>query len=126
MEFPPYILIEEESRTILVAAEELSGFFGGPSEPLSEVVFLRIHEINEGVRRTDDAVLEVVNFRGERIGEYFIGRSLLGGVVDDTESEGISSASFRFHGNHSEYPEAAMIWTHWATAPSLQAGEWRQ
>src|SRR5256885_475058 len=124
--FPLYVLLEEESRDVLVSAEEVLGFFGESAEQPSETVFLGVHEVNEGRRRVEDAILEVMNFQGKKIGEYFIGRAVLGDIDAEGGGGRASSISYRFFGNHCEHLKAAEIWRHWASVAALQKDEWLQ
>ncbi|MBT2224460.1 barstar family protein [Nonomuraea sp. NEAU-A123] len=125
-DFPLYVVLEEESRDVLVAAEEVFGFFVELPESSQEVVFQGIHEVRKGRRRTEDAVLEIVNFRRRKIGEYFIGRAVLGDVGFEAEEGARSRVSYRCFGNRCEYPEAAEIWRRWASDVALLKGEWIQ
>ncbi|MFF9015359.1 barstar family protein [Streptomyces sp. NPDC014870] len=119
---PLYVVIEEESRDVLISAEDVLGFF----DESPEVTFLGIHEMREGKRRTDDAVLEVRDHLGRVIGEYFIGRAVLGGVDALTPEGRPSSVSYHSFGNRCEYREAAEIWRRWAAVAELPKGEWVQ
>lgn len=125
-DFPMYVVADEESGDVLVAAEDVEGFFVDPEEETPEVVFLRAHEVNRGRRRAEDAVLEIVNRRREKIGEYFIGRVVLGDVGTESSDGKISSVPYRFFGNRCEYPGAAKIWRRWALDVAMEKGEWLQ
>lgn len=126
VDFPMYVVSGEESGSVLVAAEEVEGFFVDREEDLPEVVFLRAHEVNKDRRSAEDAVLEIVNRRGEKVGDYFVGRVVLGGTGAEFPDGKISSVSYRFFGNRCEYPEAAKIWRRWASGVALEKGEWLQ
>ncbi|MFE4592146.1 barstar family protein [Streptomyces laurentii] len=125
-DFPLYVVTDEESGDVLVAAEEVEGFFVDPEEGAPKVAFLRACEVNGDRRRTEDAVLEIVNRGREKIGEYFIGRVVLGEI--DTESAGgkISSVPCRFFGDRCDYPGAAKIWRRWASGVAMEKGDWLQ
>lgn len=125
-DFPMYVVTDEESRATLVAAEEVEGFFVDPEEESPEVVFLRPHRVDMGKRRAEGAVLEVVNRRREKIGEYFIGRAVIGDMGVELPGGKISSVSYRFFGNRCEYPAAEKIWRRWASGEALGEGEWLQ
>ncbi|MFI9259751.1 barstar family protein [Streptomyces sioyaensis] len=125
-DFPLYVVADEESGDVLVAAEEVERFFVNPEEESSEVVFLRAHEVHTGRRRTEDAVLKIVNRRREKVGEYSIGRVMLGNTGMKSADSKISSISYRFFGNRCEYPAAAKIWRRWASGVALEKGEWLQ
>ncbi|MFG2023837.1 barstar family protein [Streptomyces sp. NPDC048825] len=126
IDFPLYMVTDEESGDLLVTAEEVEGFFVDPEEESPEVVFLRAREVNKGKRRTDDAVLQIVNRQGECIGEYFIGRAVLGDTGAESPDGKISSVSYRFFGNRCDYPAAAKIWRRWASGVTVKRGEWLQ
>ncbi|MEV0119501.1 barstar family protein [Streptomyces sp. NPDC050844] len=124
VDFPLYVVSAEESGDVLVAAEGVEGFFVTPEEEPSEVAFLRAHEVKKGRRRVEDAVLEVMNRRREKVGEYFIGRVALGDTGVEVLGGGISRVACQFFGNRCEYPEAEKIWRRWASGIPLEMGEW--
>ncbi|MEW2079885.1 barstar family protein [Streptomyces sp. NPDC013433] len=119
-------MTNEESGGVLVAAEEMEGFFVGPEEESPRLVFLRAHRVDKSRRRTEDAVLEIVNRRREKVGEYFIGRVMLGDMGTESPDGKISSTSYRFFGERYEYPGAAEIWRRWASGIAVEKGEWLQ
>lgn len=121
-----YVLSDEESGNVLVAAEEVEGFFVDPQEESPEVVFLRAHEVNKDRRRTEAAVLEIMNPQGGKIGEYFVGRVVRIDLGIESPNDKISSVSYRIFGNRCEYPKAAKIWRRWASGVALVKGEWLQ
>ncbi|WP_269853119.1 barstar family protein [Streptomyces sp. RPT161] len=122
--FPMYVVVDEESGDTLVTAEEVAGFFVDPQEELPEVAFLRVHDLNKSRRRAEDAALEIVNRRGERIGEYPVGRVVYGDMGAESADGKISSVSIRHFDTRCEYPEAAEIWRRWAADAALEKGEW--
>jgi hypothetical protein len=117
-------LVDGSRGNMLVEAEELDGFFVSPGDDSSEVAFLRALLGDEHPRQVEDAVLEVVDAQGERIGEYLVGRVIFGDSGTEAAEREVRRVSFRFFGDRCEYPEAAGIWQRWASGPSLQAGEW--
>ncbi|MEC3996359.1 barstar family protein [Actinacidiphila sp. DG2A-62] len=124
MNFPLYVVSDEQSEGVLVASGAVKGFFVDPSEESSEVIFSKIHELKWGKRTVEGAVLEVMNRQREKIGEYPIGRAVLGSV-DVAEATGvISRVVCRLFGNRCEYPEAERIWPRWASGVPLEKGEW--
>ncbi|MGV9932141.1 barstar family protein [Streptomyces olivaceoviridis] len=125
-DFPMYVVTDEESGEVLLAAEEVEGFFVDPEGESPEVVFLRAHRVEKDRRRTDNAVLEIVNRRQEKVGEYFIGRAVLGDTGMKLPDGKISSVSYRFFGNRCEYPGAAAVWRRWASSVAMEKGEWLQ
>ena len=124
VDFPLYVVSDEESGRVLVAAEGVEGFFVDPEEGASEVAFLTVHELGKGMRRIEDAVMVVMNRQREKIGEYFVGRVVLGDADVADSGNNISRLSFRFFGNRCEYPEAEIIWPRWASGIALERGEW--
>ncbi|SEF24598.1 Barstar (barnase inhibitor) [Amycolatopsis pretoriensis] len=102
---------------MLVEAEELEGFFASPGDDAPEVVFRRAKLSEERPRQVEDAVLEIVNARRDKVGEYLVGRVIFG----DFDPKRVT---FRFFGDRCEFPEAATIWRRWASGPPLRAGEW--
>ncbi|MFG2889731.1 barstar family protein [Streptomyces sp. NPDC048248] len=126
VDFPLYAVSDEGTGNVLVAAEEVEGFFVDPEEEPTEVAFLRAHELNKGRRRTEDAVLEIMNRRQEKIGEYFIGRVVLGDTGQESPDGKISRVPYQYFGNRCEYPGAEKIWQRWATGATLHKGEWLQ
>ncbi|MGW7250441.1 barstar family protein [Streptomyces decoyicus] len=124
VDFPLYLVSDEGSGSVLVAAEGVEGFFVAPEEEFSEVAFQRVHEVERGRRRVEDAVLEIMNRRGGKVGEYFIGRVVLGDTGVKAPDGYISRVAYQFFGNRCEYPEAEKIWRRWASGIVLEKGEW--
>lgn len=124
MDFPLYVVSDEESGDVLVAAEGVEGFFIAPEDGPQEVAFLRAHMVERGRRRVEDAVLEVMNRRREKVGEYFVGRVVLGDTGAETPDGNISRVAYRFFGSRCEYPEAEIIWRRWASGIALEKDEW--
>ncbi|MCX4391421.1 barstar family protein [Streptomyces sp. NBC_00264] len=124
VDFPLYVVSDEESEDVLVAAEGVEGFFVDPEEESSEVAFLGAREVERGRRRVENAVLEVTNRQREKIGEYFIGQVVLSDTDVEKPGENVSRVAYRFFGNRCEYPEAERIWPRWASGIALEKGEW--
>ncbi|MFD2468986.1 barstar family protein [Amycolatopsis silviterrae] len=75
------------------------------------------------VERVDDAVLDVMNARGDKIGEYPIGSVIF---ADAKSRSGVKSrVPFRFFGSRFEFPEAGNIWRRWAAEAPLEREGWR-
>lgn len=125
-DFPLYVVSDEESGRVLVAAEGVEGFFVDPEEEAAEVTFLRAHEVAKSKRRAEGAVMTVMNRQRKKIGEYFIGRVVLGDIGVEESGESISKVACRVFGSRCEYPEAERIWLRWASGIALEAGEWVQ
>lgn len=116
---PLYRLINSDTLDVLLAAEDLHGFFGTSAQrQTSEVIFTGVScapKIPKG--EVDDIELHVVDFRGEVIGSYYIGRVQLKG-----SSEGHVTASF--YGYSCPFPLAGDMWRRWASDRPLGMGEW--
>ncbi|WP_327385305.1 barstar family protein [Streptomyces sp. NBC_01207] len=117
-------LIEDDSHDLLVEAEGLLGFYGGSEAPQPEVTFLRVHQLNKGKRKSQDAILEVMNCRREKIGEYWIGQVRQIDLPAQQTGGGAQGVSYRFADVLSEYPEAGKVWRHWASNAVPEPGEW--
>ncbi|MEU2561262.1 barstar family protein [Streptomyces longispororuber] len=124
VDFPLYVVSDEESGRVLVAAEGVEGFFVDPEEESPEVTFLRTHEVGKGRRRTEDAVMAVMNRQQEKIGEYLVGRVVLGYTEIEEPGGNISRVACPVFGNRCEHPEAERIWPRWASEIALEKGEW--
>jgi RNAse (barnase) inhibitor barstar len=124
--FPIYAVVDEESGETLITAEEVAGFFVDPQGEQPEVSFTRVHEVNRSRRRAEEAALEITNHRGEKIGEYFVGRIVRCDIGAESADGKISSVSYQCFGNRCEYPMAAKIWRRWALGATLEKGEWRR
>ncbi|WP_416900841.1 barstar family protein [Micromonospora echinospora] len=123
--FPLYMMIDEEPGDVLVVAEGVEGFFVDPEEELPEVAFLGARRVGKR-GRVESAVLDILNRRQEKIGEYFIGRVVLEGVGAESSGDEKSRISCRYFGNRCEYPGAGRIWQRWASGVVLEKGEWLQ
>ncbi len=118
-------IVDDESREVRVAAEGVQGFFVESEESLSEVTFFGVHYIDKGWRRSEDMVLEVVDSRQEKIGEYYVGRVLCGEAdVVDLGAGGLPSVSCRHFGGRCKYPKAGEVWLRWASGIELERDEW--
>ncbi|MEW2506007.1 barstar family protein [Amycolatopsis sp. NPDC047767] len=119
-----YRLIDERQEKILAEAEDVRGFFVSSSEGHGEVSFLNAQVGDDAPRRTDDAVLLIMNNRREKIGEYFIGRVFFGSGETASWRGNKSTLEFRFFGNRCESTEAGAIWRRWASGVPVREGEW--
>jgi RNAse (barnase) inhibitor barstar len=122
--FSLYTVIDEGTRDVLVAAEEVAGFFVDPDDERDEVTFSGLRFVDSRRRKTDDAVLEIANRRGEKIGEYFVGRAELCAAGSEVAGDETSRASYRVFGTRCEFPAAAPIWRRWALGADLKKDEW--
>ncbi|MFF3441858.1 barstar family protein [Streptosporangium sp. NPDC002721] len=124
--FPLYRIIEDETRNVLVAAEDVQGFFVEQENGSSEATFLRVHQVDRNRRRAEDAILEVMNYRQEKIGEYYIGR-VARREIDVERMEGeLPNVSYQFFSGVCEYPRAGEVWRRWASGVHLKQDEWFQ
>lgn len=119
-----YRLIDERQEKVLAQAEDVKGFFVSSSEGHGEALFLNAHVSGDAPRRTDDAVLLIVNNRREKVGEYFVGRVVFGGGGAASWRGNKSTLEFRFFGNRCESPGAGAIWRRWASRAPVRKGEW--
>jgi RNAse (barnase) inhibitor barstar len=124
IDFPMYVVSDEESRRLLVSAEEIEGFFVDPENEPPGVAFLRVHEVEKGKQRVEDAVMAVMNRRREKIGEYLVGRVTLDASGIEGSGGTVSRVAYRFFGTRCEYPEAERIWQRWVSGAALERGEW--
>ncbi|WP_405642591.1 barstar family protein [Streptomyces uncialis] len=124
VDFPLYVVSDEGSGDVLVAAKGVEGFFVDPEAESSEVAFLRACEVKKGRQKIEDAVLEVRNRQREKIGEYFIGRVVLRDTGREELGGNFARVTYRHFGNRCEYPDAERIWPRWASELALGKGEW--
>lgn len=120
--FPLYSVVDKETRDLIVSAECVVGFFVD-GEKETDVLFRGVHQL--GVRRkSEQALLEVQNHRGEKIGEYYAGRVARNDVDAERTADTVSSVTFRIFSNRCEFSQAADIWQRWASGVPLMPGEW--
>jgi RNAse (barnase) inhibitor barstar len=126
--FPRYRLIDDTTGAVLVEAEEVGGFFVAPEDEPDEVTFSGLHLLDDRKRATEDAVLEMLNRRGEKIGEYFIGRADRGrmsaGAGAGAAGAKPTAVHYRSVTNRCEFPEAEAIWRRWASGAVVERDEW--
>lgn len=123
VDLPLYVVCEEVGG-VLIAAEEVEGFFVDAADKPSEVTFVGVHEVARSRRKVEDAVMTVVNRQREKIGEYFIGRVVLGDAYVEQSGGKANRVTCRFFGDRCDYPEAKKIWLRWATGGAHEKGEW--
>ncbi|QYN18871.1 barstar family protein [Amycolatopsis sp. DSM 110486] len=121
---PLYRLVDEGDEKLLAVAEEVEGFFVSPDKHHGEVAFLNVRVSAHAPKRTDDAILYIINSRQETIGEYFIGRVVFGSGEVNYWSGNKSRFEFRFFGNRCEVPGTGEIWRRWASGVPVRKGEW--
>ncbi|WP_409186246.1 barstar family protein [Amycolatopsis sp. VS8301801F10] len=123
--FPLYSLVDDQRKAVVVVAGDIEGFFVSEEDQSEAVAFIDA-EVSGGVpREIDDAILDVMNTRGDKIGEYPIG-SVVFADADAASRSGVKPrVSFRFFGSRFEFPEAREIWRRWAAEAHLGSEGWR-
>ena len=116
-----FILVEEDSGAAIVSSGGISGFFLDPCGETSDVRFSGASFSRKPGFRAEDAVLEVVDSRGEIFGRYYIGRIKILGEAFDRERRDVI---VDFFGNFCDYPRAGEIWRSWASSRVESSGEW--
>ncbi|KPI23840.1 Barstar (barnase inhibitor) [Actinobacteria bacterium OK074] len=120
-----YRLVDKDSGRVLLAAEEILGFFVAPDqEPPQAVTFARVHRIGVTRKRTEEAELQVVDRQGERIGHYYLGR--VAAVFPTAPTPDIGAhpdLDYSLSGYTCEFPYAGEVWKKWA-AGGPEPGEW--
>ncbi|WP_327069989.1 barstar family protein [Kitasatospora sp. NBC_01302] len=119
-----YRLVDAESQSVLVVAEDIRGFFVGPDrQPDGLITFTGLCQAPLVKQKIEEAQLEVLNHRQERIGSYDAGPVLLtpghgavGGERGDLECS--------YLGYTCEYESAGEIWRRWAQEIPLEQREW--
>ncbi|WP_405194036.1 barstar family protein [Streptomyces anulatus] len=121
-----YRLVDRESGEVLIAAEDLLDYFMEEDrEPPETVTFVRAHQVGRARRKTEWAVLQVVDRQGARIGAYDIGRVSAAFRPESVQSgEDRPDLDYSFLGYTCEYPRAGEIWRQWATRRPVEPGEW--
>ncbi|MFJ7899161.1 barstar family protein [Streptomyces sp. NPDC096198] len=123
-------LVDKESRNVLVAAEDVRGFFVDPDEePPETVTFVRAHRVDPKAGKTERAEFEVVGREGKTIGAYDVGRVAAvlrqaSGSTDATHAR--PDVEYALFGHVCEFPEAGEMWRRWAEGGPIEAGEWRR
>ncbi|WP_460648834.1 barstar family protein [Kribbella endophytica] len=123
--FPMFVVSNDDSGDVLVSAEDVEGFFVVPEDESPDVILLGVHDVDRRRRQVENAVLQVVNQRGDKIGDYYIGRVILVDT-DMIFDRSPSSVVCRYFGNRCEYSAARRIWRRWASGTALSKGEWLQ
>ncbi|MEV7471865.1 barstar family protein [Streptomyces kronopolitis] len=122
---PIYRLIDQGSRKELITAEGIQGFFVAPDQtPPNDVTFTKVHTFHQTRKKTEDTDLEILNYRQEKIGEYYIGPTSLNTPAPHTGSAECTSFSYSFFGYTCEFPRAGEVWLRWAGKDIVEPGEW--
>ena len=104
---PHYRLTDEETGEVLITAIDVLGFFVNSEDELPAVVFRDVREINERCARTEDGILEIIDRRQAKIGEYFVGRAARGVIERTSVGHLISTdVTFRSFANRCEHVRA--------------------
>lgn len=120
---PLYRLVDDESSAVILTAEDIDGFFVGPDrESRGTIVFRAVHQFDSKKRKVENAELHVVNWRGDPIGAYFVGRVSLAAL--DPAGTGSEHPDYSFEGYTCEFEHAGEIWRRWAEDTPIERGEW--
>ncbi|GEC05877.1 hypothetical protein SSP24_35320 [Streptomyces spinoverrucosus] len=122
----PFRLVDPPSGTVLLTAEKVLDFFVAPDqEPAPLVTFAGVHHLDPDRRKAEEAELQVVDHRGETIGEYYLGRVKAAyQQPPDVTGERHPDVRYDFFGFTEEYPRAGEIWRIWADERPAERGEW--
>ncbi|MET9314800.1 barstar family protein [Kribbella sp. NPDC003505] len=125
---PLYHLVEEGSGRVIVAAQEIDGFFVGSNDAVPEdvIIFGVARESVHIGKDLSDMELRVVNSAGEAIGSYYIGRVMLRSAFEVRDVGGSSGFVASFYGLTCPYPTAGSIWRRWASGVPISKGEWAE
>ncbi|WP_217141550.1 barstar family protein [Streptomyces sp. AC627_RSS907] len=117
-----YRLVDKGSGNVLLASEDIRSFFVDPGqEPPETFTLVKAHLLGRVRRRTEEAVLQVVDRQGKVIGDYYLGRV----VAVSPEMPVVTGDEYpdvEFYGYTWEYPRAGEIWKKWAAG--VERGEW--
>jgi RNAse (barnase) inhibitor barstar len=125
---PLYRLVHADLGGVLLAAEELQGFFVSDLEAKSsQLQFVGVTHDFSAVPwgQSEDVELQVMNWRGEVIGSYYIGRVFLNTPNDGAINGGCVNVTASFYGFSCPYPRASEVWRRWASLDQIRLGEWR-
>ncbi|MFB7495121.1 barstar family protein [Streptomyces sp. NPDC056161] len=123
----PFRLVDKQSKTVLLAAEDILDYFIAPDQtPPDLVTFIGVQHLGAGRRTTKEAELQVVDRRGDCIGKYYLGRVRATLTrTPDMSDERYPEVPYDFFGFTEEFPEAGRIWQRWAAGGGpVESGEW--
>src|ERR1043165_6639394 len=109
---PLYRLIDAESQEMLVLAEDVQGFFVDQDHRLPDVGFVGVRQFGDFGGKVENAAMEVMDYRQNKIGEYYVGRVDRRRVAGAQAPSSLATVVYRFHGGLCEYPEAHEVWQH--------------
>ncbi|KND35536.1 barstar family protein [Streptomyces anulatus] len=121
-----YRLVDQESGEVLLAAEDLRGYFMEEERepPETTVTFVRVHRVGRARRKTEEAELQVVDRQGGTIGVYYLGR-VFAAFRHELVPSGADRPDLDYSFGHTcEYPRAGEIWRKWAAGRPAERGEW--
>ncbi|MFJ7904772.1 barstar family protein [Streptomyces sp. NPDC096198] len=114
---PLYRLTAQETQDVLLAADDLHGFFVDVDlDTPRTLIFTGVRSLHAHLRSTEGGYLEVLGHRQQPTGGYYLGRVRLTPPAQD--------GSLSFSGYTCEYPKAGEIWRRWASAEPVTYGEW--
>jgi hypothetical protein len=121
-----YRLVEDESQREILTALDLDGFFveGSGQAPPYVHIFGTSLQPESRPTRFHDVELQVLDLRGEVIGEYYVGEAQLIESRPSREGAG-TDVAVSFLGYRCPFPYAGEIWRRWACGAPLKRGEWR-
>lgn len=123
---PLYRLVDDGSNEVLLEAEEIEGFFVASMQDGSEPVIFRGMPSKPRLsgKDLDEAKLQIVDFRGEKIGSYYVGRARLGVPMPSAWGASYLDIEASLFGFACHYPQAGAMWRRWASGRPIQVGEW--
>ncbi|MFI6372864.1 barstar family protein [Streptomyces sp. NPDC050546] len=117
-----YQLVDKESGKVLLAAEDIRGFFVEQDlESADRFTFVKVRSIAHLRRKVEGVELQVVGRKQEPIGKYYLGR-VEAAFREMPEVGPGEHPDMEFLGYTWEYPRAGEIWKKWAVGVEL--GEW--
>lgn len=117
-----FVLELQASRTPLVVAKHIEGFFEVADDTATRVSFVGVRALDEQRSRADDVVLNIVSRTRGLIGQYMVGRVELR-EVHRTARGDVARADYEMGGSD-ETLYALPIWQRWAQEIPVALGEW--
>jgi RNAse (barnase) inhibitor barstar len=108
-------------------AQDVLGFFvdARQKNESGKVIFAEASSVHPLPRRDfSDVELEVIDFRSQVVGRYYIGRVWVGSLQASSQGGGLVDVEASFYGYGSPYPNAGTIWRRWASKKPLGHDEW--
>lgn len=122
-----YRLMEEESQREILVMVDLHGFFEEEKRVNPDQVRMlgTSFPLTAGTGALDDVELQVLDFRGEVIGAYYVGSVQ---VMDARPAAGGDGTDLlaSFFGHSLPFPFAGEIWRRWSSRFPSAVGEWKK